>query len=78
MENQFNIKPYESKELFCDREEELQLMLHNCINNTDMTLISQRRMGKTGLIMRLFDELKDTRPEIHTIYFDIFAFLEGA
>ena len=78
MENQFNIKPYEAKELFCDREEELQLMLRNCINNTDMTLISQRRMGKTGLIMRLFDELKDTRPEILTIYLDIFGFLEGA
>ena len=78
MENPFIINSYESKELFCDREEELQLMLRNCINNTDMTLISQRRMGKTGLILRLFDELKDTRPEIHTIYFDIFAFLEAA
>lgn len=73
MENPFIIKSYESKELFCDREEELQLMLRNCINRTDMTLISQRRMGKTGLILRLFDELKDVRPEIHTIYFDIFA-----
>ena len=38
-----------------------------------MTLISQRRMGKTGLILRLFDELKDVRPDIHTIYMDIFA-----
>lgn len=73
MENPFTIKSYESKELFCDREEELQLMLRNCINSTDMTLISQRRMGKTGLIFRLFDELEDARPEIHTIYFDIFA-----
>ena len=73
MENPFVIKSYESKELFCDREEELQLMLRNCINNTDMTLISQRRMGKTGLILRLFDELRETRPEIHTIYLDIFA-----
>ena len=73
MENPFVIKSYESKELFCDREEELQLMLRNCINNTDMTLISQRRMGKTGLILRLFDELRETRPEIHTVYLDIFA-----
>lgn len=73
MENPFIIKSYESKELFCDREEELQLMLRNCINSSDMTLISQRRMGKTGLILRLFDEIKDVRPEIHTIYFDIFA-----
>ena len=73
MENPFIIKSYESKELFCDREEELQQMLRNCINSSDMTLISQRRMGKTGLILRLFDEIKDVRPDIHTIYFDIFA-----
>ena len=73
MENPFVIKSYESKELFCDREEELQLMLRNCVNNTDMTLISQRRMGKTGLILRLFDELSESQQEIHTIYLDIFA-----
>ena len=48
-------------------------MLRNCINQSDMTLISQRRMGKTGLILRLFDELKTTNPDIHTIYLDIFA-----
>lgn len=73
MENPFTIKSYESKELFCDREEELQLMLRNCVNHSDMTLISQRRMGKTGLILRLFDEIKDVRPDIHTMYVDIFA-----
>ncbi|MBR5699301.1 MAG: ATP-binding protein [Prevotella sp.] len=73
MENPFIIKSYESKDLFCDREEELQLMFSNCINGTDMTLISQRRIGKTGLMLRLFDELHVIRPEIHTIYLDIFA-----
>ena len=73
MTNPFTIKSYESKQLFCDREEELKLMLRNSINQTDTTLISQRRMGKTGLILRLFDELKDTYPDIHTIYVDIFA-----
>jgi hypothetical protein len=73
MENPFVIKSYESKDLFCDREEELQLMLRNCVNHSDMTLISQRRMGKTGLIYRLFDELYEVRPDIRTIYLDIFA-----
>ncbi len=73
MENPFIIKAYHSKELFCDREHELQMMLTNCLNHTDMTLISQRRMGKTGLILRLFDELHDVHPEVATIYIDIFA-----
>lgn len=73
MGNPFVIKSYESKDLFCDREEELRLMLRNCVNHSDMTLISQRRMGKTGLILRLFDEIHATRHDIHTIYMDIFA-----
>lgn len=38
-----------------------------------MTLISQRRLGKTGLIFRLFDEIKVSYPNIQTIYVDIFA-----
>lgn len=73
MKNPFVIKAYESRELFCDRENELQLMLRNCINHTDMTLISQRRMGKTGLILRLFDEIATVHPDIRTIYVDIFS-----
>lgn len=48
-------------------------MLRYCANQSDMTLISQRRMGKTGLTLRLFDELHTVRPDIHTIYLDIFA-----
>ncbi len=73
MENPFIIKPYKSKDLFCDRENELQLMLTNCLNHSDMTLISQRRMGKTGLIMRLMDEISENHSDIKTIYFDILA-----
>lgn len=73
MNNPFVIKPYESKELFCDREKELELMLTNVLNKSDMTLMSQRRMGKTGLIFRLFDEIKTNYNEIQTIYFDIFS-----
>ena len=73
MDNPFTIKSYENKELFCDREEELQVLLRNCIGHNDTTLISQRRIGKTGLILRLFDELSGTHPDIQTIYMDIFA-----
>ena len=73
MNNPFIIKAYQSRNLFCDRENELQLMLRNSINHSDMTLISQRRMGKTGLILRLFDEIAESQPDIHTIYLDIFS-----
>lgn len=73
MDNPFIIKSYETKELFCDREEELQQLLRNATGHNDTTLISQRRIGKTGLILRLFDELSSTHPDIQTIYMDIFA-----
>ena len=73
MNNPFIINNYDSKDLFCDREEELQLMLCNCLNQTNMTLISRRRLGKTGLIFRLFDEIKASYPNIHAMYVDIFS-----
>lgn len=73
MENPFIIKPYQSKELFCDREADLQLLLTNCLNHSDTTLISQRRIGKTGLILRLIDEIRENYSDIATIYFDILA-----
>ena len=73
MNNPFIINNYKSKDLFCDREEELQLILRNCLNQSNMTLISQRRLGNTGLIFRLFDEIKDTYTNIQTVYVDILA-----
>lgn len=73
MNNPFVVKNYESKERFCDREEELELMMRNCLNHSDMTMISQRRIGKTGLIFRLFDEISEKHRDIQTLYVDIFA-----
>jgi hypothetical protein len=41
-------------------------------NGIDTTLISARRMGKTGLIYRFFDHLKE-HGDIKSIYVDIFS-----
>ena len=71
--NPFLIKGYGGKDLFCDREKELAILLDNCRNGADTTLISLRRMGKTGLILRLFDELLTTHSGITPIYVDIYA-----
>ena len=73
MENPFVIRSYKSKKLFCDREQELAGLLKNCKNDVDTTIISLRRMGKTGLIYRLFDEIKSKRLDISPIYVDIYA-----
>ena len=73
MDNPFIFRAYKTKELFCDRQKELEQLISNCISGADTTLIAQRRIGKTGLIYRLFDEIKTQKLPIVPIYVDIFA-----
>ncbi len=73
MDNPFIFRVYKSKELFCDREKELKTLLANCTSGADTTLIAQRRIGKTGLIHRLFDEIKTEKMPVIPIYADIFS-----
>jgi hypothetical protein len=70
--NPFLLKGYVSKELFCDRETEVEQLFRNIQNGIDTTLISPRRMGKTGLIFRFFDHLRENG-NIKSIYVDIFS-----
>jgi len=69
--NPFIIKGFISGDLFCDRVDELQLLKKNIRAGIDTTLVSPRRMGKTGLIFRFFDDVADTG--IETLYVDIYA-----
>jgi len=73
MDNPFVFNGYRGKEYFFDREKETILLLQHALSGVNVTLIAQRRMGKTGLIFRLFDELKTTSSTITPIYVDIFA-----
>ena len=73
MDNPFVLSPYAGKELFCDRESELNTLIEIATNGANATLISPRRMGKTGLIYRFFDEIQHQKLEFDTIYVDIYA-----
>lgn len=73
MENPFALVPYVSKDLFCDREQETQTVLEYLLNGSNVTLISPRRYGKTGLIYRVFDEIKEKKIDVNTCYADIYA-----
>lgn len=73
MDNPFYFNGYYDAEHFCDRQKELEILLCNMANGVNTTLIAQRRMGKTGLIQRLFDELKHNGSDIQPIYVDIMA-----
>jgi len=71
-----NINPfvtigYESSDYFCDREYELGVLCKNVKNGINTTLISARRLGKTALIHRLFDDFE--RENYACIFVDIYA-----
>lgn len=70
--NPFLIKNYVSKDYFCNRDLELQHLYRNINNNINTTLISPRRMGKTGLIFRFFEHLSENN-DLHYIYIDVYA-----
>ena len=73
MDNPFIFRAYQTKELFCDRQEELKTLVTNTLSGADTTLIAQRRIGKTGLIYRLIDEIRSENLPVLPIYVDIFA-----
>ncbi|MDR1914018.1 MAG: hypothetical protein LBQ68_05985, partial [Clostridiales bacterium] len=70
--NPFLIKGYVSADLFCDRQKETLELYSNVRNGVDTTLISPRRMGKTGLILHFFDFLSK-QTDFTTLYVDIYA-----
>ncbi|MCR5713526.1 MAG: ATP-binding protein [Bacteroidales bacterium] len=71
LDNPFILEPYKSKDFFCDREIETEDIIRNITNGRNTTLISPRRLGKTGLIFRVFDEIQERKLPFETIYSDI-------
>lgn len=69
--NPFSTTSYLGKEYFCNRVEETHNLAEALRNRRNVTLISPRRVGKTGLIQHLFYSL-DTN-EAHCIYVDLFS-----
>lgn len=73
LQNPFVLQPYLSKNLFCDRVREMNDIISFLENGANVSLITMRRIGKTGLILRTFDELKGKKYRYNTIYADIYA-----
>lgn len=70
--NPFLISGYVSPEYFCDREHETARVLDVIANQRHLTVISPRRMGKTGLIRHSFHNLKSSK-KVSAVYIDILA-----
>jgi hypothetical protein len=65
--NPFLVNGYVSKKYFCDRQQELTALTTAIKNGNNVTLVSPRRMGKTGLIFRVFEACEKEA----TLYVDI-------
>lgn len=71
--NPFLISGYYSPEYFCDREAEAEKIISALANDRNISLMSVRRYGKTGLIRHVFHKLGETESNIVCIYMDIYA-----
>lgn len=70
--NPFVYEGYKGAEYFCDRVEESQKLIENLQNGLNTTLVSPRKIGKTGLIKHVFGQIKEADKDAVCIYVDIF------
>ena len=73
LENPFVYQGYESPDYFCDRTEETENILSALRNGRNITLISPRKIGKTGLINHAFHRIREQESDVICIYIDIFS-----
>lgn len=71
--NPFVYKGYEGAAYFCDREKETENLISALKNGRNITLLSPRKIGKTGLIKHVFDRISSTEKDTICIYVDIFS-----
>jgi len=69
-DNPFILTGYKSPEYFCNRGIETNKLIDAIENQRNITLISPRRIGKTGLIMHAFEQISKGKTLL-PIYFDI-------
>lgn len=73
LDNPFVYQGYEGPEYFCDRDEEVKNIISALDNGRNLTLISPRKIGKTGLINHAFHQIKKENKDAICIYVDIFS-----
>ncbi len=71
IENPFPVISYMGEEYFCDRETESEKLIEAIKNGRNTTLTALRRMGKTGLIQHVFEQLKNKKG-VRCFYIDLY------
>lgn len=70
--NPFITVGYVSPEYFCDRKAESEELISQVTNGNNLTLVSPRRMGKTGLIQHCFHDARIST-HYYTFFVDIYS-----
>ena len=73
LNNPFVVYGYKGPEYFCDRVSESNKLCSALRNERNVTLVSPRRMGKTGLIHHVFNKMESEDKDCKCFYIDIFA-----
>lgn len=71
--NPFLISGYKSPEYFCDRQKETQKLINAIENSRNVTLISERRIGKTVLLNHVANQIQN---QVVFIHIDIYPTLQ--
>jgi uncharacterized protein len=71
--NPFLLAGYYGLEYFCDRETETAKAISALENDRNISLMSPRRYGKTGLIHHIFYQLSQKDKNVVCIYLDIYS-----
>ena len=66
LENPFVYQGYEGPDYFFDRTEETENIISALRNGRNVTLISPRKIGKTGLIRHAFHQLESAGNRVHS------------
>ena len=72
LENPFAEYGYFGSEYFCDREKETETLIDALRNGSNVTLMAPRRIGKTGLIHHVFEQMRAKDKRVQCFYVDIF------
>jgi len=77
LKNPFVTGGYMGPDYFCDREQETSLLLKAIASKRNVTLISLRRMGKTGLLKHVKYQLELEKNSPVVIYADLLPTMNG-
>lgn len=72
LKNPFVVGKYAGPAYFCDREKEKQQLYHHVENGRNVLLVSERRLGKSGLIEHCFANTP-IQDEYYAFFIDIYA-----